>query len=68
MEKERVVVNDTNVFIDLYSIGLLEEFFSLPWEVHTTNLVMLELKRPWHSLRIQTVSCPWYPNPSPGRR
>ena len=28
MEKERVVVNDTNVFIDLYSIGLLEEFGS----------------------------------------
>ena len=49
MEKERVVVNDTNVFIDLYSIGLLEEFFSLPWEVHTTNLVMLELKRQWQN-------------------
>ena len=49
MEKERVVVNDTNVFIDLYSIGLLEEFFSLPWEVHTTNLVMHELERQWQN-------------------
>ena len=45
MKKEKVVVNDTNVFIDLYSIGLLDEFFSLPWEVHTTALVMLELER-----------------------
>lgn len=42
---EKIVVNDTNVFIDLYSVGLLEEFFSLPWEVHTTELVMLELLR-----------------------
>ena len=49
MEKEIIVVNDTNVFIDLHSIGLLEEFFSLPWEVHTTDLVMLELVRQWQN-------------------
>ncbi len=49
MEKDKVVVNDTNVFIDLYSIGLLVEFFSLPWEVHTTDLVMLELERQWQN-------------------
>lgn len=42
---KKIVVNDTNVFIDLYEIGLLEEFFSLPWEVHTTDFVMLELQR-----------------------
>ena len=42
---EKIVVNDTNVFIDLYEVGLLEEFFSLPWEVHTTEFVMLELQR-----------------------
>lgn len=49
MEKEIIVVSDTNVFIDLYSIGLLKEFFSLPWEVHTTDLVMFELKRQWQN-------------------
>lgn len=49
MEKEIIVVNDTNVLIDLHSIGLLEEFFSLPWEVHTTELVMLELVRKWQN-------------------
>lgn len=42
---KKIVVNDTNVFIDLYEVGLLEEFFSLPWEIHTTNFVMLELQR-----------------------
>ena len=40
-----IVVNDTNVFIDLFSVGLLGEFFTLPWEIHTTNFVMLELLR-----------------------
>ena len=42
---KKIVVNDTNVFIDLYEVGLLEEFFSLPWEVHTTDFVMLELQK-----------------------
>ncbi len=42
---KKVVVNDTNIFIDLINMGLLEEFFSLPWEVHTTELVLLELSR-----------------------
>jgi rRNA-processing protein FCF1 len=42
---KRIVVNDTNIFIDLYEVGLLEEFFSLPWEIHTTDLVILELQR-----------------------
>ena len=42
---KKIVVNDTNVFIDLFDVGLLEGFFSLPWEVHTTEFVMLELTR-----------------------
>ena len=42
---KKIVVNDTSVFIDLFNIGLLEEFFSLPWEIHTTDFVMLELQR-----------------------
>ena len=40
---KKIVVNDTNVFIDLHDVGLLEQFFHLPWEVHTTDFVMLEL-------------------------
>lgn len=38
-----VVVNDTNIFIDLYSIRLLEEFFDLPITVHTVDFVINEL-------------------------
>ena len=38
-----VIVNDTNIFIDLHSCGLLESFFKLPYNVHTTDLVMSEL-------------------------
>jgi len=41
----RIVVNDTNLFIDLMDISLLNEFFSLPWEVHTTDFVVLELTK-----------------------
>ena len=42
---EKIVVNDTNIFIDMFNVDLLEEFFSIPWEVHTTRFVMLELLR-----------------------
>lgn len=41
-----IVVNDTNIFIDLYSIGLLEQFFELPISVHTVDFVINELKEP----------------------
>lgn len=42
---KKIVVNDTNIFIDLFNMGLLEGFFSLPWEIHTTEFVMVELTR-----------------------
>ena len=38
-----IIVNDTNIFIDLHSCGLLDSFFKLPYKVHTTDLVMSEL-------------------------
>lgn len=40
---KKIVVNDTNVFIDLLDVELLDKFFYLPWEIHTTDFVMLEL-------------------------
>ena len=42
---KKIVVNDTNVFIDLLDVGLLDDFFRLPWEIHTTDFVMWELLR-----------------------
>lgn len=40
-----IIVNDTNIFIDLHSCGLLDSFFKLPYKVHTTDLVMSELTK-----------------------
>lgn len=40
---ETIVVNDTNIFIDLVSVGLLDSFFDLPIHVHSTDFVINEL-------------------------
>ena len=40
---ETIVVNDTNIFIDLCKINLLNEFFALPLQIHTTDFVIGEL-------------------------
>ena len=42
---KQIVLNDTNIFIDLHDVGLLDEFFRLPWEVHTTDFVISELQQ-----------------------
>lgn len=42
---EKIVVSDTNIFIDLISVNLLDGFFGLPWEIHTTDMVIDELIR-----------------------
>lgn len=39
----KIIVNDTNIFIDLHSIGLLEEMCSLPYEIHTVDFVVAEI-------------------------
>lgn len=41
---KKIVVNDTNIFIDLYSIGLLEEITSLDFIFYTNSFVLSELK------------------------
>lgn len=40
---ERIVVSDTNIFIDLVELGILQDLFFLPWQIHTTDFVMDEL-------------------------
>lgn len=40
---EKIVVSDTNIFIDLISVDLLTDFFKLPWEIHTTDMIIHEL-------------------------
>lgn len=41
----QIVVNDTNLFIDLIHAELIDFFFQLPFEVHTTDFVVDELIR-----------------------
>lgn len=41
-----IIVNDTNIFIDLHSIGLLDCFCELPYEIRTVDFVMAEISEP----------------------
>jgi len=35
-----VVVNDANILIDLIKLQLVEAFFNIDWEFHSTNLII----------------------------
>jgi predicted nucleic acid-binding protein len=35
-----VVVNDANILIDLIKLQLIEAFFNITWEFHSTNLII----------------------------
>ena len=50
-----IIINDTNVFLDLYDVGLLETFFQLPVTVHTIDLVVNEIIRPAEQKAIQAL-------------
>lgn len=39
----KIAVNDANLFIDLWEVELIEVFFQLPLEFHTTQLILNEL-------------------------
>lgn len=39
-----IVVSDTNIFIDLSSVDLLDDFFQLPIKIHTVDFVVNEIK------------------------
>lgn len=39
----KIIVNDTNIFIDLHSIGLLKTMCKLPFEIHTVDFVASEI-------------------------
>lgn len=41
----KIVISDTNIFIDLISIDLLDAFFDLPYEIQTTDFVLFELNK-----------------------
>ena len=41
--KLKIAVTDANIFIDLFDIGLIDTFFNLNLEIHTTEAVFYEL-------------------------
>ena len=50
-----IVINDTNIFLDLYDIGLLDIFFRLQMRVHTVDFVVNEITRPNQAQAIQQL-------------
>lgn len=46
MIAEKIVVSDTNIFLDLISIDLLASFFELPCKIHTSDFVLSEILQP----------------------
>ena len=50
-----IVINDTNIFLDLYAVDLLDTFFQLPIHVHTVDFVVDEIKQPEQRTVIQQL-------------
>lgn len=42
----KILVNDTNIFIDLHSVALLKDLCQLPYEIHTVDFVVAEIEDP----------------------
>ena len=53
MISEKIVVSDSNIFFDLLSVDLLNEFFLLPCNITTTDFVISEIIRPEQLDKIQ---------------
>lgn len=51
----QIVVNDTNIFLDLINADLLDHFFQLPFEVHTTDFVISEIEEPDQTMIVQRL-------------
>ena len=50
-----VAVSDTNIFIDLLETSLLEKLFLLPWEIHTTDFILNEIKEEHQKKLMNTI-------------
>ena len=46
MITEKIVISDTNILLDLLSQNMLEDFFSLPCDICTTDFVIGEIVQP----------------------
>ncbi len=46
MIEEKIVISDTNIFLDLIAINILDKFFLLPCDICTTDFVINEIEQP----------------------
>lgn len=51
----QIIVNDTNILIDLYSTGLLGALCELPYDVRTVDFVIAEIINPQQALAISDL-------------
>lgn len=51
----KIIVNDTNIFIDLQSVGLLRKMCELPYEIHTVDFIIEEIIDPDQRAEIDTL-------------
>jgi len=42
----QIIINDANILIDLLKIDLVDSFFQLPYQMHTTEEVLAEVEDP----------------------
>lgn len=50
-----IIVNDTNIFIDLLSIGLLGALCEMPYDIRTVDFVIAEITNPEQSEAISAL-------------
>ena len=53
MITEKLIISDTNIWLDLISVNLLDAFFSLPCSFATTSFVMSEIIQPEQKKMLQ---------------
>jgi len=51
----KIIVNDTNILIDLIKLNLLQDFVQLPCKIHTLDLVIAEITDPQQAKEINSI-------------
>ncbi len=51
----KIIVNDTNILIDLIKLNLLQDFVQLPCKIHTLDLVIAEITDPQQAYEINSI-------------
>ncbi len=52
---DKLVISDTNILIDLWTMRLVGEFLMLPFEIYTVDMVLREIEQPDQNDIIRSV-------------